>query len=96
MAHPSDIPFAVVIEPHQSIYFRLPTLYFMRMNFRVILVLLLASVALTSCSSTKDDTEYYYKLKQKNEKYQAKMDRRKARIQARQERTDMWFESILN
>ena len=84
------------MERHQSIYFPPWTLYFMRMYFRVILMLLLASIALTSCSSTKDDTEYYYKLKQKNEKYQSKMDRRKARIQARQERTDMWFESILN
>ena len=84
------------MEPHQSIYFRPRTLYFMRMNFRVILMLLVACMVLPSCSSTKDDTEYYYKLKEKNEKYQSRMDRRKARIQARQERTDMWFDSVLN
>ncbi len=41
------------MERHQSIYFPARTLYFMRMYFRVILMLLLASIALTSCSSTQ-------------------------------------------
>lgn len=57
-------------------------------------MLLLVSVFCTSCVS--DDAEYYHKLKQRNEKYKAMTDRRKARLQARQERTDMWFDSILN
>ncbi len=48
----------------------------------------------TSCAS-KDSVEYNYKQRLKTDRAQQKADRRKARIQARQDRTDIWFESLL-
>jgi hypothetical protein len=65
------------------------------MNARFLLTILVAATGLTACSTT-DDAEYYHKLKNKNERYEEKIDRRKARIQARQERTDMWFDSLMD
>lgn len=50
--------------------------------------------SMVSCSSnSKDDLEY--KLRRKNEKYSESAEKRRMRIRARQERTDMWFESIM-
>ena len=82
---------------HLSIYISGPSLYFMRMNSRFLLLFLAFAFACSvpACKSV-DDSEYYYKLKNKNERYKDKSSRRKARIQARQERTDMWFDSIMN
>lgn len=65
------------------------------MKARFLLTVLVAAIGMTACSTT-DDSEYYYKLKNKNERYEEKIDRRKARIQARQERTDMWFDSLMD
>jgi hypothetical protein len=54
------------------------------------LLFLLVSVLISSC--TTDTDELRYKLKQKNEKYLDRQERWKMRREARQERTDAWFE----
>ncbi len=70
----------------------------LRIRF-LILCLLLAGIAggaLCSCAShADDDLTQQQKLEKKNREYADYNERRRARIQARQERTDMWFKRVM-
>jgi len=50
---------------------------------------------LSSCASDKSPEEYAEKLEKKNKKYSDYNERRRLRLDARQERTDMWFKRIM-
>lgn len=69
-------------------------------SFRVLLLVVLAPTylgCLSSCAS-KDETHLSYeqRLLKRNEKYYAFNQRRKMRIEARQERTNMWFDRMMH
>jgi hypothetical protein len=50
-----------------------------------------------SCKSDDESTtSYSHKLREKNEKYEERQMKRKMRLRARQERVDMWYESLMN
>ncbi|RYD31547.1 MAG: hypothetical protein EOP87_14505 [Verrucomicrobiaceae bacterium] len=48
-----------------------------------------STILLTSCGSNED---FQQRMDKRNEAYSNYNDRRKIRTEARQERTDMWFE----
>ena len=50
---------------------------------------------ISSCASDKSPEEYAEKLEKRNKKYSNYSERRRMRIQARQERTDLWFKRIM-
>lgn len=50
---------------------------------------------LSSCASDKTPEEYAEKLEKKNKKYSDYSERRRMRLEARQQRTDMWFKRIM-
>lgn len=58
---------------------------------------LLAALLLCLIPSCADDTsvDYHDKLEKRNEKYLNYNERRRMRIQARQERTDAWFKRVM-
>jgi hypothetical protein len=62
-----------------------------------ILTLALAAglmLAFPSCTSSTEDLKY--KLEKKNERYFDWQQRRKMRTEARQKRTDAWFDRIMH
>ncbi|MCE9520154.1 MAG: hypothetical protein K8R87_11465 [Verrucomicrobia bacterium] len=63
---------------------------------KLIICLLTALLAgfISSCAHESSE-EYAEKLKKKNEKYADYNERRRLRLQARQERTDDWFRRIM-
>jgi hypothetical protein len=61
---------------------------------KAILLALTAIILLNSC--TTDTDELRYKLKGRNEKYIGRQERAKMRKDARQERTDAWFDRIMH
>ena len=67
------------------------------MRSKIILYLLAAALQaciISSCAHESSE-EYAEKLEKRNEKYSSYSERRRLRIQARQERTDMWFKRIM-
>jgi hypothetical protein len=59
--------------------------------------LLLAAIAVSSLTSCEtDNDELRWKLDRKNQKYLDRQERWKMRGQARQERTDAWFDRVMN
>lgn len=46
-----------------------------------------------SCASNE---EFQQRMDQRNENYSNYNDRRKARLDARQERTDMWYDRVMH
>lgn len=55
---------------------------------------ILLTLTMTSCSS--DDTEgLRYRLDRRNEKYEDYNERRRMKLRARQERTNMWFDRVM-
>lgn len=55
----------------------------------------LLGCVLSSCSSDKSTEEYADRLEKKNKRYSDYNERRRMRLEARQERTDMWFKRIM-
>ncbi|QIF01497.1 hypothetical protein [Roseimicrobium sp. ORNL1] len=53
---------------------------------------------LASCSSKDDESTISYnkRLREKNERYQERQDKRKMRARARQQRVDMWFDRLMH
>jgi hypothetical protein len=64
------------------------------MNTKALVLSLLMAGVLTSC--TTDTDELRYKLKKRNEAYIGRQERWKMRGQARQERTDAWFDRVMH
>lgn len=62
------------------------------MKIRIAL-LLAALFALASCASNE---QFQQRMDQRNETYSNYNDRRKARLDARQERTDMWYDRVMH
>jgi len=57
-------------------------------------LLALCSIAfIPSCASNND--EFQDRMDRRNEAYSDFNERRKIRLQARQERTDMWFDRVM-
>jgi outer membrane lipoprotein-sorting protein len=54
----------------------------------------LAACIISSCAHESPE-EYAEKLEKKNQRYSDYSERRRLRIQARQERTDMWFKRVM-
>jgi hypothetical protein len=66
----------------------------------IVFSLLLAGIAfgpLCSCAShhEDDDLPLEEKLEKRNSSYASYNEKRRARLQARQERTDMWFKRVM-
>ncbi|RBP40414.1 hypothetical protein DES53_108121 [Roseimicrobium gellanilyticum] len=53
---------------------------------------------LASCASDEDESpaSYSHRLREKNDKYYEKQEKRKMKLRARQKRVDMWYESLMN
>ncbi len=69
----------------------------MKRPFRRLCLCLLGAATLcgvTSCSSD-DNTELSYKLRKKSDAAYERADRRKMRREARQERTNIWFKTLM-
>ena len=69
---------------------------FRLLAFRLLLaccVLAPGMILLPSCAS--DPEAYARRLEKRNSKYSDYNERRKLRLQARQERTDMWFDRVM-
>jgi hypothetical protein len=52
----------------------------------------------TSCASKDDESSISYnkRLRERNERYQERQDKRKMRGRARQQRVDMWFDRLMH
>ena len=62
-------------------------------------VLALACLPMVVSCASKDDessTSYSNRLRERNARYHERQDKRKMRLRARQERVDMWYESLMN
>jgi hypothetical protein len=64
------------------------------MTTKALLLCLVTASFLVSC--TTDTDELRSKLKAKNESYIGRQERAKMRKQARQERTDAWFDRVMH
>jgi hypothetical protein len=54
---------------------------------------------IVSCASRHDDestVSYNRKLREKNDKYYERQEKKKMRIRARQKRVDMWYKGLMN
>ena len=60
----------------------------------LLLCLIMASCLISSC--TTDTDELRADLKKQNERYIGRQERWKMRGQARQERTDAWFDRVMH
>lgn len=70
-------------------------------SFRPLLCAALALACLSllpSCASKDDESTIAYnkRLREKNERYQERQDKRKMRARARQQRVDMWFDRLMH
>jgi hypothetical protein len=61
---------------------------------KALLFVALATTLLTSC--TTDTDELRSKLKRRNEKYLERQEQARMRKNARQERTDAWFDRVMH
>jgi len=64
------------------------------MSIKIPFLCLLASCLLNSC--TTDTEQLRYDLNKKNERYLDRQERWKMRREARQERTDAWFDRLMH
>jgi len=62
-------------------------------SFTVLCAGLILSGLLSSCASNE---EFEDRLDRRNESYQSFQDRREIRADARQERTDAWFDRVMH
>jgi hypothetical protein len=58
-----------------------------------ILITIFVSLGFASCASNE---EFQERMDQRNDTYSNYNDRRKIRLEARQERTDMWYDRHMN
>jgi hypothetical protein len=61
---------------------------------KAILLVLIATCLLASC--TTDTDELRHELKERNERYIDRQERARMRKNARQERTDAWFDRVMH
>lgn len=60
------------------------------------LLLLLALILVTGLSSCASNADFEKRMQGRNEAYSNLNDRRTIRLDARQERTDMWFDRVMH
>lgn len=61
-----------------------------------VLALACLSMVVSCASDDESPVEYRRKLKEKNDKYFERQEKRKMKLRARQKRVDMWYESLMN